>query len=219
MILIDKEINWTSFDVVNKIRCSFKPRKIKVGHAGTLDPLATGLLIVCTGRMTKEIHKFQSENKTYIGTMTLGFTTPSFDLGTSVDKEYDFRGINEQMILNCTKDFVGEIHQVPPIYSALKVNGERLYKKARRGEAIEIAPRTVTIFKFEILEIDLPNIQFLVECSKGTYIRSLANDFAKALSSGGCLTQLRRIKIGDYSVEDSMTVNKVTEIVKSSLLF
>jgi len=210
LILIDKELNWTSFDVVNKIRYAIKKKfdikKIKVGHAGTLDPLATGLLIICYGKMTKSINNFSAMNKTYSGKITIGSTTPSYDLETKPNVHYPIDHINEKLILKTAKKFIGKIFQTPPMFSAIKKNGVRLYNLARQGKEIKIDKREVSIESFEITSINLPEISFNVSCSKGTYIRSLAHDFGKELNSGAHLSELRRIKIGDYSVKDSFKV-------------
>ena len=210
LILIDKELNWTSFDVVNKIRYAIKKKfdikKIKVGHAGTLDPLATGLLIICCGKMTKSINNFSAMNKTYSGKVTIGSTTPSYDLETKPNVHYPIDHINEKLILKTAKKFVGKIFQTPPMFSAIKKDGVRLYNLARQGKEIKIDKREVFIDSFEITSFNLPEISFNVTCSKGTYIRSLAHDFGKELNSGAHLSELRRIKIGDYSVEDSVKV-------------
>ena len=209
-ILIDKELNWTSFDVVNKIRYAIKKKfdikKIKVGHAGTLDPLATGLLIICCGKMTKSINNFSAMNKTYSGKITIGSTTPSYDLETKPNVHYPIDHINEKLILKTAKKFVGKIFQTPPMFSAIKKDGVRLYNLARQGKEIKIDKREVSIDSFEITSFNLPEISFNVTCSKGTYIRSLAHDFGKELNSGAHLSELRRIKIGDYSVKDSVKV-------------
>jgi len=210
LILIDKELNWTSFDVVNKIRYAIKKKfdikKIKVGHAGTLDPLATGLLIICCGKMTKSINNFSAMNKTYSGKITIGSTTPSYDLETKPNVHYPIDHINEKLILKTAKKFVGKIFQTPPMFSAIKKDGVRLYNLARQGKEIKIDKREVSIDSFEITSFNLPEISFNVTCSKGTYIRSLAHDFGKELNSGAHLSELRRIKIGDYSVKDSVKV-------------
>lgn len=210
LILIDKELNWTSFDVVNKIRYAIKKKfdikKIKVGHAGTLDPLATGLLIICCGKMTKSINNFSAMNKTYSGKITIGSTTPSYDLETKPNVHYPINHINEKLILKTAKKFVGKIFQTPPMFSAIKKDGVRLYNLARQGKEIKIDKREVLIDSFEITSFNLPEISFNVTCSKGTYIRSLAHDFGKELNSGAHLSELRRIKIGDYSVKDSVKV-------------
>ena len=210
LILIDKELNWTSFDVVNKIRYAIKKKfdikKIKVGHAGTLDPLATGLLIICCGKMTKSINNFSAMNKTYSGKITIGSTTPSYDLETKPNVHYPIDHIDEKLILKTAKKFVGKIFQTPPMFSAIKKDGVRLYNLARQGKEIKIDKREVLIDSFEITSFNLPEISFNVTCSKGTYIRSLAHDFGKELNSGAHLSELRRIKIGDYSVKDSVKV-------------
>jgi len=210
LILIDKELNWTSFDVVNKIRYAIKKKfdikKIKVGHAGTLDPLATGLLIICCGKMTKMINNFSAMNKTYSGKITIGSTTPSYDLETKPNVHYPVDHINEKLILKTAKKFIGKIFQTPPMFSAIKKDGVRLYNLARQGKEIKIDKREVSIDSFEITSFNLPEISFSVTCSKGTYIRSLAHDFGKELNSGAHLSELRRINIGDYSVKDSVKV-------------
>ena len=210
LILIDKELNWTSFDVVNKIRYAIKKKfdvkKIKVGHAGTLDPLATGLLIICCGKMTKSIDNFSAMNKTYSGKVTIGSTTPSYDLETKPNVHYPIDHIDEKLILKTAKKFIGKIFQTPPMFSAIKKDGVRLYNLARQGKEIKIDKREVSIDSFEITSFNLPEISFNVTCSKGTYIRSLAHDFGKELKSGAHLSELRRIKIGDYSVKDSVKV-------------
>ena len=210
VLLIDKPLNWTSFQAVNKlrwhIRKTFNIKKIKVGHAGTLDPLATGLLVICTGKMTKQINEFQAQVKEYTGTITLGSTTPSFDLETDIDKTYPTEHITEELIKKTTKQFIGAIDQYPPVFSAIKKDGKRLYEFARAGEKVEIRPRTINISEFEITNINGLEIGFRVVCSKGTYIRSLANDFGKALQSGGHLTALRRTKIGDFHVDNALSI-------------
>jgi len=209
VLLIDKPLNWTSFQVVNKlrweIRHTFNIKKIKVGHAGTLDPLATGLLVICTGKMTKKIDAFQGQIKEYTGTFVLGSTTPSFDLETEINETFLTEHITEDFIHKTTKQFIGEIEQVPPVFSALKKDGKRLYEYARAGEDVEIKSRKVNISEFEITKIDGINIDFRVICSKGTYIRSLVNDFGKALNSGGHLSELRRTKIGHFHVMNAQT--------------
>tara|TARA_B100000902_G_scaffold391277_1_gene441650 strand:+ start:611 stop:1330 length:720 start_codon:yes stop_codon:yes gene_type:complete len=212
VILINKEKNWTSFDVVKKIKNLIKERfnikKIKVGHAGTLDPLATGLLIICTGKFTKRISEIQELHKTYSGEITLGGKTPSFDLETEIDQKFDLNGITKDQVYNVSKEFLGEISQKPPLFSAIKVKGERLYKKARRGEKVNIKKREITIYSFEITKINLPKIGFIINCSKGTYIRSIANDFGLKLKNGGYLSELTREKIGNYSLKDSLTISE-----------
>lgn len=210
IILIDKPLTWSSFQAVNKLKYILKrkynlPKKFKIGHAGTLDPLATGLLIICTGKFTKKITEIQAQTKEYTGTITVGATTPSYDLETEVDSNFPINHIDEELIQQTAKKFIGEIDQKPPVFSAIKKDGKRLYEHARAGEEVEIQSRKTTIYEFEITRITLPEIDFRVQCSKGTYIRSLAFDFGVALKSGAHLTALRRTKIGDYSVENAVT--------------
>jgi len=211
LVLIDKPLEWTSFQVVNKlrwhIRQAFNLKKIKVGHAGTLDPLATGLLIICTGKMTKQIDTFQGQIKTYTGTFVLGSTTPSYDLETAIDQEFPTAHITPALIHKTTDQFIGEIDQFPPVFSALKKEGKRLYEFARAGESVKINSRKVTIEEFKITKIEGLKVNFSVTCSKGTYIRSLAHDFGKALESGAHLSALRRTKIGDFSVEKAISID------------
>jgi len=205
LLLIDKPIGWSSFQAVNKlkwaIRKKFSLKKIKIGHAGTLDPLATGLLLICTGKFTKKITEFQGQEKEYTGTITLGATTPSYDLETEVDQTFETNHITKELIHKTTLKFIGDIEQVPPIFSALKKDGKRLYEYAREGKEVAIKTRTINIKEFEITQIALPKIEFRIICSKGTYIRSIAHDFGKALQSGGHLSNLRRTKIGNYNVD------------------
>lgn len=215
VLLIDKPYEWTSFDVVNKIRNSLKPLKIKVGHAGTLDPLATGLLIICTGKRTKTIDELQAQEKEYTGTFTLGATTPSYDLETAPDQYFDVSHLNGLELMDTAKKFLGELDQYPPVHSAVKVQGERLYEKARRGEIVELKTRKVTIFEFEITRIELPEVDFRVVCSKGTYIRSLANDFGKALNSGAYLSKLRRTRSGNFHISKAYDVLDLTTHIRS----
>ncbi|MDG2447330.1 MAG: tRNA pseudouridine(55) synthase TruB [Flavobacteriaceae bacterium] len=219
VLLIDKPLNWTSFQVVNKIRWlikqQFNIKKIKVGHAGTLDPLATGLLILCTGKFTKKIETYQAQVKEYTGTITLGATTPSYDLESEIDQKFDISGISETDILKNTQQFLGKIQQQPPIFSALKQNGKRLYEYAREGSKIEIPSRAVTITEFEITKIELPCIEFRIVCGKGTYIRSLAHDFGRSLNNGAHLSGLRRTKIGEFRVEDAISVLEFEKFIKS----
>ena len=215
IVLIDKPLTWSSFQAVNKVKWSLKKhlglKKIKVGHAGTLDPLATGLLIICTGKFTKRISELQGMEKEYTGTFYLGATTPSYDLETEVNATFPTEHITEELIHATIPQFLGEIDQKPPIFSAIKKDGKRLYEHARKGEEVEIAFRKTTIHEFEITRIALPEIDFRVVCSKGTYIRSLANDFGEALQSGAHLTALRRTKIGAFSVEDAITPDAFEE--------
>lgn len=209
VLLIDKPLHWTSFQAVNKLRWEIRHahniKKIKVGHAGTLDPLATGLLIICTGKMTKQIDTFQGQDKEYTGIIVLGSTTPSYDLETAIDHNYPTDHITEDLIHKTTKQFIGEIDQFPPVFSAIKKEGKRLYEFARAGEDVEIKSRKISISEFEITNISGNEVAFRVVCSKGTYIRSLAHDFGKALHSGAHLSALRRTKIGDFKVADAVT--------------
>ncbi len=219
VLLIDKPLNWSSFQVVNKIRWlikqQFSIKKIKVGHAGTLDPLATGLLILCTGKFTKKIETYQAQVKEYTGTITLGATTPSYDLESEIDQKFDISEISEEDILKNTQQFLGEIQQQPPIFSALKKNGKRLYEYAREGSKIDIPSRAVTIKEFEITKIELPCIEFRIVCGKGTYIRSLAHDFGRSLNNGAHLSGLRRTKIGEFRVEDAISVLEFEKFIKN----
>ena len=217
ILLINKPLGWSSFDVVKKIkylvRTKYKLNKLKVGHAGTLDPLATGLLIICTGKFTKKIAKIQAQEKTYTGTITLGGTTPSYDLETKVDANYETSHITKELIYQTTKEFIGEIDQKPPIFSALKSGGERLYEKARRGEKVAIASRKVIVRQFNIVSIKSPNINFEIKCSKGTYIRSIANDFGVTLNSGGHLSKLCRTAIGNYQLSKGMDIESFEKLL------
>ncbi len=215
VLLIDKPLNWTSFQVVNKlrwhIRQKFDIKKIKVGHAGTLDPLATGLLIICTGNFTKKIDEYQGQIKEYTGEITLGGTTPSYDMETEVNETFPISHITNELIENTLQQFIGDIDQKPPMFSALKKEGVRLYDMAREGKTIELASRKIHIAEFEITNISLPKIKFRVVCSKGTYIRSLAYDFGQALNSGAYLSELRRTKIGNFNVENALEPLKYIE--------
>ncbi|WP_374959230.1 tRNA pseudouridine(55) synthase TruB [Gilvibacter sp.] len=219
LLLIDKPLEWTSFQVVNKVRWlirkQFGFKKIKVGHAGTLDPLASGLLLICTGKFTKRITEFQAQHKEYTGTFTLGATRPSFDMETEIDQEFDLSGLTEAAIEAATQQFLGTITQYPPIFSAVKQDGKRLYELARKGQQTEIKPREVEILHFSLSRIAPPEVDFIVQCSKGTYIRSLANDFGKALDNGAYLSALRRTKIGDYSLEDAMGITTFEDYISS----
>ena len=219
VLLVDKPLNWTSFQVVNKIRWlikqQFNIKKIKVGHAGTLDPLATGLLILCTGKYTKKIETYQAQVKEYKGTFTLGATTPSYDLESEIGQKFDISEISQEDILKNTQQFLGEIHQQPPIFSALKKNGKRLYEYAREGSKIDIPSRPVTIKEFQITKIELPCVEFRIVCGIGTYIRSLAHDFGRSLNNGAYLSSLRRTKIGEFRVEDAIDIFEVEKLIKS----
>ena len=218
VLLIDKPLTWSSFQAVNKLKYVLKnrlglPKKFKIGHAGTLDPLASGLLIVCTGKFTKKISEIQAQTKEYTGTIKIGATTPSYDLETAIDATFPTEHITEALIRDTVKQFLGEIDQKPPVFSAIKKEGKRLYEHAREGSAVEIEARKTTIYEFEITRIALPEIDFRVQCSKGTYIRSLAHDFGLALQSGGHLTALRRTKIGDYNVEEALTPEEFDKLI------
>ena len=218
LLLIDKPLEWTSFQVVNKlrwhIRKTFQIKKIKVGHAGTLDPLATGLLIICTGKKTKQIEQYQAQVKTYTGTLVLGSTTPSYDLETEIDATFSTTHITEELIHQTTAQFTGNIEQYPPIFSALKKGGKRLYEFAREGKEVEISARKIVVDFFNITAINGLEVDFEIQCSKGTYIRSLAHDFGKALNSGAHLAALRRTKIGDFSVDNAISVEAFIESLK-----
>ncbi|RZK49119.1 MAG: tRNA pseudouridine(55) synthase TruB [Pedobacter sp.] len=214
LLLINKPISWTSFDVVNKIRTSLKPLKIKVGHAGTLDPLATGLLLVCTGKLTKQIDSFQAEEKEYTGTFVLGATRPSFDMETEIDATFPFQHIQEADIHAAATQFKGEITQYAPAHSAVKVNGERLYVKARLGEEVELKKRFVEITEFEITRIALPEVDFRVVCSKGTYIRSLVSDMGKALNNGAYLSKLTRTRSGNFKLENAFELTQLIDYIR-----
>ncbi|OYQ43558.1 tRNA pseudouridine(55) synthase TruB [Flavobacterium cyanobacteriorum] len=220
VLLIDKPLHWSSFQAVNKVKWSLKKhlglKKIKVGHAGTLDPLASGLLIICTGKFTKRIMELQGMEKEYTGTFHIGATTPSYDLETEVNETFPTAHIDDALINQTVKQFIGEIDQKPPVFSAIKKDGKRLYEHARKGEEVEIASRKVIIHKFEITRIALPEVDFRVVCSKGTYIRSLAHDFGVALGSGAHLTALRRTKIGTYNVINGITPEAFETLVKTA---
>lgn len=210
ILLIDKPLTWSSFQAVNKIKYALKrkfdlPKKFKIGHAGTLDPLATGLLIICTGKFTKKITEIQGQVKEYTGTFYLGATTPSYDLETEIDQTFPTEHLNDERIKNTIQPFLGEIDQKPPVFSAIKKDGIRMYEHARAGTKVEMESRKTTIYEFDITRIALPEVDFRVVCSKGTYIRSLAHDFGKALDSGAHLTTLRRTKIGAYNVKEAIT--------------
>ena len=220
LLLIDKPKEWTSFDVVNKLRYALrkalKVKKIKVGHAGTLDPLATGLLVVCTGRFTKKIESLQGMSKEYTGTFHLGATTPSYDAETAIDERFPVEHISSDLLETARQGFLGTIEQLPPIFSAIKVDGQPLYKKARKGEKVVVKSRTVTIHDFKLEKIELPEIDFWVHCSKGTYIRSLAHDYGKALESGAYLAGLRRTKVGDFKIEDAWNLEELIEYIQTN---
>ncbi len=215
LLLIDKPLGWTSFQAVNKIkwaiRTKFALKKIKIGHAGTLDPLATGLLLICTGKFTKIIHELQGQEKEYVGTLTLGATRPSYDMETEIDQIFPTEHITKALIQQTLPKFIGEIDQIPPVFSALKKDGKRLYEYAREGKEVVIKKRKVNILAFEITEMSMPEVSFRVLCSKGTYIRSLAHDLGKEIGSGAYLSRLRRTKIGDYNVNNALGPNEFGE--------
>ena len=220
ILLVNKPLEWTSFQVVNKIhwliRKQYDIKKIKVGHAGTLDPLATGLLLICTGKKTKQIQDLMGNDKTYTGTICLGATTPSYDLETEVICKSDPSSLSEQELKNATKLFLGHIQQKPPIFSAIKQKGKRLYEHARAGEQVNIPSREVIVYEFEITNIDLPKVSARIRCSKGTYIRSLADSFGKKVDSGAYLSQLTRTKIGSYKLEQAIDIETFTESIEQS---
>jgi len=212
VLLIDKPLQWTSFDVIRRIRHLIKVKK--VGHAGTLDPLATGLLIICTGKFTKKINEYMAREKEYTGTFTLGAATPTYDLESKPENFRSLENISEEKIKDATKQFLGEIMQVPPAHSAIKVEGKRVYELARRGEEVKLEPRKVFIKEFEITGIELPAVHFRVLCSTGTYIRSLANDFGEALTCGAYLSNLRRTRIGEFKIEDAFSIEGFEDSLK-----
>lgn len=219
VVLINKEINWTSFDVVNSIKIflkyEFELKKIKIGHAGTLDPKATGLMIVCTGKQTKSIDTYQSFEKEYTGTFTLGLSTPSWDTETLPDQTFPTGHITKEMIMNVARQFTGTILQRPPSFSAIWVDGKRAYKIARKNSEFRMEPRQVEVTSFEITAVEMPLVHFRIRCSKGTYIRSLASDFGKALDSGAYLSALCRTAIGDFRLEDALTISEFKENYKN----
>lgn len=213
-MLIDKPLEWTSFDVVRKIRNMIKIKK--VGHAGTLDPLASGLLILCTGKFTKKINEYMAKEKEYTGTITLGASTPTYDLESDPVNQCSTDHLTDEMISSATQKFTGAIMQVPPIHSAIKINGKRVYELARKGQDVELEPRPVTIHEFEITAINLPEVNFRIVCSTGTYIRSIANDFGKELRVGGYLSKLCRTRIGEFKLQDAMSMDQVKEFVEAN---
>jgi len=217
ILLIDKEVSWTSFDAVKSIRGTLQKahnlRRFKVGHAGTLDPLATGLLLICTGKATKKIDSLQAQEKVYTGKIFLGATTPSSDLETEVNQTFSIDHITDKDILICAKSFEGEHEQTPPVFSAIKIDGKRAYEYARKNESVKMKSRKIFIHHFKITKIELPLVEFEIKCSKGTYIRSIARDFGAKLNSGGYLHLLRRTMIGDFSVDDALTVGQVKELI------
>ena len=219
-IIVDKPLNWTSFDVVNKIRWNLKQalkvKKIKVGHAGTLDPLASGLLILCIGKHTKLIDSIMVGEKTYSGSILLGKTTPSYDLETEFNQDFETNHITNELLESVRLTFLGEIQQVPPIFSAKQIDGQRAYDLARAGKEVELKANTVYISDFKITNNRFPEIDFEISCSKGTYIRSIAHDFGKALNSGGTLIKLRRTNSGDYSINEAKSVEEWIQIIRNT---
>ncbi len=208
LLLVDKPYEWTSFDVVNKLR--YKLRIKKIGHAGTLDPLATGLLIICAGKMTKRIEEFMGLEKEYTGTFVLGKTTPSHDLETEIQEGGEISGLTSANLRDAAGSLTGNISQLPPLHSAIKVGGKRAYQFARKGQAVELKHRDVEVREFEITSVDLPEVTFRIVCSKGTYIRSIARDFGEALGVGAYLSELRRVRIGDFRIEDASSIDDIT---------
>ncbi len=212
VLLFDKPYQWTSFDLVKKVRkiisVKYKVKTLKVGHAGTLDPLASGLMIICTGKATKRINEYQDQEKEYVAGITLGKTTPSFDLETQFDNEFPIEHITDKFVIDTLKNFVGEMDQIPPIYSAKYIDGKRAYEFAREGKTVEMKPNRITISEAELLEFNLPEITIRIKCSKGTYVRSLVRDLGAALNSGACLTSLKRTAIGSFSLNNAMTIEE-----------
>ncbi len=220
VILVNKPLGWTSFDVVNKIRVAIREslgiKKIKVGHAGTLDPLADGLLIICTGRFTKKIDEYQAEEKEYTGTFRIGATTPSYDLEHEIEKEFPYGHVTPELIMEAVAGLTGEIQQIPPLFSAIKIDGRRAYKFARKKRDITLEARLVNISEFEVTGIELPDVHFRIVCSKGTYIRALARDFGEALQSGAHLTKLRRIRIGRFKLSEAKELDEIIQEIRLS---
>ena len=219
VLLIDKPLHWTSFQLVNKLRWLIKRKlgvkKIKVGHAGTLDPLASGLMIICTGKKTKEISQHQAAEKEYIATLKLGATSPSYDGETEETYFYPTKHISKELVISVCNQFIGEIEQFPPIFSAIKVKGKKLYESARKGNKVKIKPRIIRINELEIIKMDLPYIKLRVSCSKGTYIRSLAYDLGKAMNTGAWLFELQRTKIGSETIKNAIDINDFQQMIKS----
>lgn len=218
-LLVDKPEGWTSFDVVNKLRFAIrkklKVKKIKVGHSGTLDPMATGLLIICTGKFTKKLHEYQGLDKEYEGTLKLGATTPSYDRETPIDAEFPTGHITPDMLEEARQSFLGSQEQYPPMFSAIKVDGQPLYKKAREGKKVEVQARPVIIHDFQLTKVEMPRIDFYVHCSKGTYVRSLAHDFGKTLQSGAYLTRLVRTSIGPFQLKDAWNLEELVAHIQN----
>ncbi len=222
IIIINKDLDWTSFDVVNKIRNMLKKKynikKIKVGHAGTLDPKATGVVVVCTGKKTKELDGLQSEEKEYIAEIKLGETTPSFDTETDVDNTYDISHIAKEKIEDVLKSFIGKQEQIPPAYSAVHVNGQRAYQLARKGKSVEIKPREIEIYNIELINEELPYLTIKINCSKGTYIRALARDIGEKLNAGAYLTKLKRTASGNFKIQDAITISEFENYLNTKII-
>lgn len=222
MLLVDKPAGWTSFDVVNKIRFAakrkYEVKKIKVGHAGTLDPLATGLLIICTGKMTKQIDAYQGMDKVYTGSLRLGATTPTYDAESEVDATYPTEHLVTDGILEAVKTLEGTIEQTPPVFSAVKIGGKRAYELARKNKPVEMKKRTVQIHYFKVTDLQIPDLSFKIKCSKGTYIRSLAYDLGRLVDNGAYLTSLRRTQIGEYDVADAWSLDDLVEAIQDQEL-
>lgn len=222
VVPINKPLNWTSFQMLNKFRYLasryLDVKKIKVGHAGTLDPLATGVVVLCTGNKTKIIETIQHQSKEYLATICLGATTLSFDKETPIDKVYSYDHISENDVLTCLNKFIGEIDQIPPIFSAVKVNGKRSYDMARQGITLDLKSKKIHVYSIELLNFNLPNITIKVNCGKGTYIRSLARDIGISLNSGGYLTALQRTRVGEYTLENSISIHEIPEWLKNNVI-
>lgn len=218
-MLFDKDLHWTSFDLVQRVRNSLCRemgiKKMKVGHAGTLDPLATGLMILCTGKATKKTGELQQGQKEYLATLKLGATTPSFDMETEEDKTFDYSHVNKELISEAVKKFEGETEQVPPVFSAVKIKGKRAFEYARNGEELKLQPKKIVIENIEIESVEMPFVKIRVVCSKGTYIRALARDIGEELNCGAYLTGLRRTKIGDYKIENAIKIDFFLENLNS----
>lgn len=220
ILLVDKPLKWTSFDVVNKLRWQLKKKlnvkKIKVGHAGTLDPLATGLLVICTGKFTKKIENLSADHKSYSGTILLGKTTPSYDLETEYDAEYPTAHITDSLLDEVRSSFLGKQLQAPPVFSAKQIDGRRAYEFAREGKEVTLKQNPIEIFDFELDSSELPRLHFSIRCSKGTYIRSIASDLGKQLNSGGTLIELRRTASGDFDINDALSIEAAIELIEGS---
>lgn len=222
VVSVNKPLGWSSFQLLSKFRYSacryLGIKKLKVGHAGTLDPLATGVVVLCTGKKTKLIESIQSTTKEYIANIRLGATTPSFDMETEIDNVYDYKHITNDMLIECLNNFIGEIDQIPPVFSAVKVNGKRSYSLARNGETVDLKAKKVRIYDIQLLESDMPDIKIKISCGKGTYIRSMARDIGKALNSGAYLTGLVRTKVSDYTLDKSVSIENIDEWLTNNVM-